>query len=210
MFKTALRAAFAASVLTLSALGIMPEVASAAACIANTPIDVTNPDAQLTNATSCGVIDNLQNANPSTTETAIEAATGLSLTFIDRDNNGNNEPDNNFLFTGTTGGNWAIDTTGLGFTKFVVSFKDGAPLSNGLVYFVIDTTINTPSVCSSPYELCGTWLMYGSNGTRQSVSHADLLAYNGTTTRLPEPGALLLFSSVLGAIGITTRRKKAK
>ena len=197
--------AIGAAVFALSLGAFMPGEARAAACIANTPIDLTNPDAQLQNSNTCGVINNLANANESTTEAAIEAATGLTLTHIDRDSNGATDSDNWFVFSGTTGGSWAIDTTGIGSGNFVISFKDGDPLAKGLVWFIIDTSLNTPSPCASPYELCGTWLMYGENGTRKQVSHADLFGYG--TAQVPEPSTLLLLSLVLGGLGFAMRRR---
>ena len=194
------------AVIALSLAAIMPGESRAASCSAvATPVDITNPDAQLQNSMSCGVINNLANSNEDTTEAAIEGATGLTLTHIDRDSNGASDTDNGFLFSGTTSGSWAIDTTGIGYANFVISFKDGAPLSQGLVWFVIDTSLNTPPVCAPGYELCGTWQMYGENGTRKQVSHADLFGYNAT--RVAEPTTLAAFALGLFGLALVRRRR---
>lgn len=209
--------------LALCATGYFQNEAVAAPCVATSAL--TNPDAELVNADSCGVIVNVPNGpgnNDQDEADAVAAATGLTLTFLDKDEQPN-VVDNGFLFTGTTfengtsgaatTGTWAIDVQGLPggpFSDFVVAIKDGNPLAQGLVWFNVDTSINTPAICPVGYEYCGTWAMYGNDANgiiRHGISHMDLFGVRGTA--LPEPGSLLLLSSILGGIGFATRRRKS-
>jgi hypothetical protein len=206
-------------------------VAHAALCTVALPI--TNPDGSLTHATDCGYTEPMGTSgnghSPTRTGNGINVADpgnlGLSWTFIDRDpGTETGQIENAFSITGTTSGTWLIDTDETsGFDSFVITLKDGNPISDGFLWFLIDTALSATQCSASQtaggWDLCGAWSMYGElqgrapgTPTAHAVSHMDLF---GSTQDIivppfgnlvPEPSMPLLLS--IGLMGLWLVRSR--
>lgn len=120
--------------------------------------------------------------------------------------------------TGSTSGTWLIDKNDIpgGFTNFVVTMKDGNPIQNDFLWFLIDTSAGA-NACSTDeidagWDLCGTWSMYGQDGNIKNVSHMDLFVGGQEDDippfqiPVPEPSAPLLLGIGLLGLWLTRRR----
>jgi PEP-CTERM motif len=207
---------------SLAAAGLLAVTvghAQAAPCVV--ALSNTNPDASLTSATACDLATPAGgNHSTANTQAAVNAdnpgGLGLTWTFIDRDDS-NGVVDGAFAITGagTGSGTWLINDDATSHNRFVVTLKDGSPLQNDFLWFLIDTSVGantcTSAQLNAGWDLCGTWLMYGTNGTsRKEVSHMDLLGATVTSTReiqqIPEPSTVALLG--LGLLGATLGRKR--
>jgi hypothetical protein len=167
-----MRGAIAGTVAALAALAFTTG-SHAATCTVNT----NDPDAFVTHSTGCGP-GPAGDENPSTTELA--AILGGSWTLVDESNSSGGSNNGALsIVNGATGGDWAVDLTGLSFTDLVLVLKDGDTGATGnpkWLYFELDLTTGT-SGCTSPpagFELCGTWGMWGNGQNRKELSHASL------------------------------------
>lgn len=186
--KATIRSVMGACALILGMAGLAPSESHAAACTVF--LGITDPDGSLTNATACALASPT-NSSPTQTAIALNAANpgGINTwTHIDRDE-GASELDLGFSFTGIISGTWTISASG--FTSFIVTMKDGFPLQNDFLWFLIDTS----------FPLNGTWQMYGEDGA-QDISHMDLF---GAVPQVPEPGILFLLGSALLGLGVARR-----
>lgn len=189
--KVTIRNAIGACALVLGMAAFAPNESLAAPCAVM--LVSTNPDGSLTNATDCGLASPT-NASEAQTGIALNAASpgGISTwTHIDRDESAG-EIDPGFSFTGSTSGTWTISDTG--FTSYILTLKDGKPLKNDFLWFLVD--MSTP--------LVGTWQMYGTNENAKEVSHMDL--FGASPRQVPEPGILFLLGSGLLGLGFARLR----
>jgi len=183
--KVTIRSVMGACALVLGLAAFAPSESLAAPC--TVVLVSTNPDGSLTNATDCGLATPT-NASEAQTRIALNAANpgGINTwAHIDRDNSAG-QLDLGFSFTGSTSGTWTISDTG--FTRYILTLKDGSPLMSDFLWFLVDM--------SSP--LVGTWQMYGTNGNAKGVSHMDL--FGAGPRQVPEPGILFLLGS--GLLGL--------
>lgn len=186
--------------------------ASAAPCTATNPL--TNPDASLTNSTSCGLgtLDNDDAAGVN----LVEPSAAL-WTAIDKNEGGNGGSTGALLSTGvpdSTSGNWGIDTQGLTHTSYLIVIKDGqAGGGSTWAWFVVDTTFACVGNLFAGAEHCGTWTMYDSKGISHLSLYGTTTASTGTpsgstgtpsgsTGVVPEPGSSSLALLGLGLLGV--------
>lgn len=177
-----------ACALALGIVGFAPSLHAAACTVL---LSSTNPDGSVTNATDCGLATPT-NSSETQTGNALNAANpgglGLTWTHIDRDDAGN-QSDGGFSFTGTSSGSWTISGSS---APYIITLKDGSPLSGDFLWFLVSGST-------------GTWQMYGTNGINpKDVSHMDLFAAGGDG-KVPEPGILFLLGSALLGLGVLRR-----
>ena len=191
MKGTVIRSVMGACALVLGMAGLVPSELHAGVCTVE--LDNTDPDGSLTNATACGK-GSPTDASEASTTTALNLLSpgGInSWTHIDRDLVSAFDSDGGFSFTGTTSGAWTITDTS--FTSYIIALKDGSPLAQDFLWFLIDMSV----------PLNGTWQMYGQNGNAKQISHMDLFGAGGR--QVPEPGILFLLGSALLGLGVARR-----
>lgn len=180
----------------------------------------TDPDAYLNGASDCGLGIGV---NPDGTNVDLAVTQNTFDYFhVSKDENVAQDPSlalgTDFkidFYGGTKEGNWGIDILDASFTlantDFLITLKDGdiAGTTAKWVYFIVDEASSITS-CGT-YELCGTWGMYGNDGTnRKDISHMDLFVTvsNGgpPPIEIPEPGSLALLG--LGFLGMWGVRRR--
>jgi PEP-CTERM motif len=168
-----------------------------------------NPDATLTSATSCG--PGLDGTDSSSDMNALRVGGRTNWSQLDRDQVDDDDlasdRDSGFYFTGSTSGYWYVDV-GSRNGSFAIVLKGGSSSADPVrwAWFILDTSIRTSGGCtlSGGYDYCGSWTMYGQNGTIRQVSHATL--YNAGGGSVSEPGALALAG--IGLLGLWASRRR--
>jgi hypothetical protein len=190
----------------------------------------TNPDATLTHSVACGEGTSGQGMDNDTAALvqAAENVAGWNLawTSIDKDEAAGSGGTGALLSTGTnpagTSGTWGIDTNGLTYNAYLIVIKDGNSTDPAWFWFIIDTANSTCTAgqFGGAAEFCGTWTMYGENGTLKNISHLTLYGANtttgsgstgGSTGNVPTSGSTLtLLGLGLLGLGYSRRLKAAK
>jgi hypothetical protein len=201
----------------LAALLAGTGVAQAAECIAVTA--GTDPDAKLTHSDVCGQgVSVSGDQNPAAED--INASYGSLTWSLQLQDGAVSDP---FVGGATTTGSWGFDAI-VGFTDYIITLKDGDTISGPKwVWFHIDLSegCDTGSLAGQ-YDYCGTWTMYGTNGTSpKGISGIDLWAANASSTSssfiggtgssgVPEPGSSGLALLGLGLLGASFWARKRK
>ena len=198
-----------------------------------------NPDPAVANSSLCGAGD--APASPPNDPNNNDATITLNgVTFEQWDKDGDastlNNQDEGFFVTGTlTSGFWywdATDSLADGNDLFALVLKGGnvPGVDTKWAWFILDnptgpesTWLTNPLTAggcengsSAPatgtFTHCGTWSMFGRNGTLKELSHVSL--YGADTlpeipeipeTPVPEPGVFVVLS--LGLAGVAVARK---
>ncbi len=172
----------------------------------------TNPDATLTDSTSCGAGTAVLNDNAA--QVNIAEPSDSIWTLLDKDENAG-DGTSGVLHSTPVGagysGEWGIDTglTGV-FDEFLIVIKDGNTGGPRWFWFMIDTAAGCSGANTfSSLSYCGDWSMYGTDGTPKNISHLTLYGHESgiTITETPEPAILLLFGSGLIGFSFLRRRK---
>jgi len=156
---------------------------------------------------------------------------GLTFELWDKDEapneiaGGDGPRDPSFLYTGPLGnetdnggitsGSWywnATNSIAEGNTTFAMVLKDGSSSNDPIrwAWFLLDNVNTTAGGCVLPagFTHCGTWSMYGNDGTIKDISHISI--YGAGTSTVPNPGSLVLLGSGILGLGYLTRRKLTK
>ena len=190
----------------LIAYNLWPAAADAVPC---TAMAAWNPDPTLTHSTSCGPGNS---ANDTAADVNAVEPSSTVWVLIDRDES-QSETSGGLRWTSTTdskSGNWYIDVNATTFSQFLITLKggnSGAAEPVRWAFFVVDTTQNAIT-CLAGFELCGTWSMYGRDGTLKQLSHMTLYGAPGVQV-VPEPGVLLLLGAGLLGTAVVIRRRKS-
>ena len=199
----------AAAIFMLAGVLGFSSAAGAATCTATNP--ETDPDATLTNATSCGL--GTLNATDTAAEVNIAEPGSDVWVFIDKDEAAGSGATGGLLSTGVggaTSGDWGINTAGLVPNKFLIVIKDGkAGDGSTWTWFIIDTSIACSSIAFPTAVYCGSWSMYGTGRGPKAISHMSLYGTtvsstgtpSGSTGTVPEPGSSSLALLGLGLLG---------
>lgn len=206
--------------LTGSLLLLAATSVRAAECVASN--DWTNPDASLTNATSCG--DGVLNTNDSASVLNANKIAGFDNWGLVAkvDSAGQAGLDDPLATTGVPGlssGEWAFNTV-TAYNQYLIVIKDGSvddpndtePPANKIswFWFLVDMTAACSSTTAfSTYDECGTWTMFGENGNIKAISHLALYGSDeggAPPITVPEPLTVVLIGSGLLGIGLSRRR----
>jgi hypothetical protein len=204
------------------ALLVWGSSATAATCTAISA--GTDPDATLTHSVACGP-GTLAATDTATEVQTAENVAGWNLAWASIEKDEGASASGSLRFTGTTSGTWGIDTAGLTFNSFLIVIKDGntSGTSTTWFWFIIDTALSTCAAgqFGGTAEYCGTWTMYGTDGTTlKDISHMTLYGANtttgsgstgGSTGNVPTSGSTLtLLGLGLLGLGYSRRLKAAK
>ena len=206
-------------------MGVFAGGAQAAICTATSSI--TDPDATLTHATDCG--EGVVNTNNDSASllTSIGGVLAGEWFELDKDESTGSATTGPLLSTGVEGtgasssGYWAFDDLP-DYNKYVIVIKDGKVPDGSTdpniswFWFLVDTAAGCYAPTGSPYgsqDYCGTWTMYGNNGTIKDISHMTLYGQKGGDTpgngQIPEPSMLgLLGVGLLGQAWLLRRRRQ--
>jgi hypothetical protein len=207
-----------AAIALLSAAGF----AQAATCTATSTY--SDPDATLTNATSCGegILNDKNDEAADLNTLAVGGLTNwVALAKVDAPGT-----DNGTLhLTGTSpagsSGDWAFDTTA-GYLSYTLVIKDGGSPGGNLdsiywTWFVVDLGAGCASGSfSGSHDYCGSWSMYGDNGKFKSISHMQLYGSVSSSSggpsagNAPEPGSSMLVGLALGMMGLSFRARQKR
>lgn len=210
---------------SLAALALLAMQASAQAAICTATSSLTNPDATLTNSTSCGtgIINDTNDSAADINSLVIGGYTNWSA--LDRVNApGTFSSIGNLVTTGTSpagpSGSWGFNDLA-GYNDYVLVIKDGgAPGGNAAQsiywdWFVVDTSAGCDSTSAiSGKSYCGLWSMYGVNGNIKNISHLSLYGRlsdgGGGGDEIPEPASLALAAIGLLGVGLASRRRQSR
>jgi PEP-CTERM motif len=209
---------FLAGVCTLAMSGL----SHAGTCTATSTY--SNPDATLTNSSSCGVgilNDNNDSATDLNTLNVGGFTNWVQLNRVDAPGSDDGDLHVTGANPGSSAGDWAFDAAA-GYNSFTLVIKNGGTPGGNQdsiywAWFVVDLTAGCSSGSfSGSYDYCGSWTMYGDNGNLKEISHMTLYGSESSSSggpsagNAPEPGSSMLVGLALGMMGLGFRARQKR
>ncbi len=165
---------------TVVAYALIAASAAAQAAICTATSQLTNPDATLTHALSCGVgivgDNNDQAADLNTLSVAGFSTGWTSLAKIDAPGSANGVLTATGLNPAGSSGDWGFDSV-TGYNTYALVVKSGNSNRIFWAWFEVDLLAGcaaSGNAYSGSKAHCGIWSTYGKNGNIKDISHLSL------------------------------------